>query len=80
MTVQKFQLRLHSAEVKLPVLEELVGKEVEIIIQEIAYPEQPKSNVEAIQKLLDEYASPEMFSQITDPVQWQKDLRDEWER
>lgn len=78
MTIQKFQLKLNSSEVKLPVLEELIGKEVEITIKTLEEIEW-KPNGAAIRQIIEQYASPELFKDITDPVQWQKDLRDEWE-
>lgn len=40
----------------------------------------PKGNAEAVQKMLDAIKSKRLFADITDPVAYQKQLRDEWER
>jgi len=37
-----------------------------------------KGNVEAVQKALDGIRSENLFSDIDDPVEYQKRLRDEW--
>jgi hypothetical protein len=42
--------------------------------------EHPKGNVEAVQKMLDVIKSRHLFSDIADPVAYQKQLRNEWER
>jgi len=42
--------------------------------------ETAKGNVEAVQKALDAIKSEHLFSDITDPVAYQRKLRDEWER
>lgn len=78
MTVHKFQIKLDSAVVKLPDVEELIGKEVEITIREVEETEW-KPNGAAIIAFLEQNASSELFADITDPVQWQRELRDEWE-
>ena len=39
-----------------------------------------KGNAEKIQKLLDNMRSERLFADITDPVAYQRQLRDEWER
>ncbi len=78
MTVHKFQIQLDSPIVRLPDVEDLIGKRVEIIVREVEE-EDWESNGAAVLEFPEEYASPELFSEITDPVQWQKELRDEWE-
>ena len=39
-----------------------------------------KGNAEGIMKMLNSMKSKNMFSDITDPVAYQRQLRDEWER
>lgn len=34
----------------------------------------------SVKKILDKKASKKLFKEITDPVEWQKKLRDEWEQ
>ncbi|HMO41343.1 MAG TPA: hypothetical protein PKC76_17980 [Saprospiraceae bacterium] len=78
MTVHKFQVRLDSQTVKLPDVEDLIGKTVEITIREIIE-ESPVGNGGALLKFLAINANPTHFAGIIDPWQWQKSLRDEWE-
>ncbi len=78
MTVHKFQIQLDSPIVRLQDVDDLIGKRVEIIVREVEE-EAWESNGTAVLEFLEEYASPALFSEITDPVQWQKELRDEWE-
>ena len=37
-----------------------------------------RDQYEILKNLLDKMADKKLFPQITDPVGWQKDLRDEW--
>lgn len=39
-----------------------------------------KGNAEKIQKMLDSMKSKHLFADISDPVAYQKQMRDEWER
>ncbi|MCF8232318.1 MAG: hypothetical protein K9J27_09025 [Bacteroidales bacterium] len=38
----------------------------------------PENQFENIQQILEKHADPDLFKDISDPVQYQKDLRDEW--
>ena len=49
-------------------------KEVNIEMEELS----PKGNAAAIKKALDEIKSKNLFSDIDDPVAYQRQLRDEW--
>ncbi len=33
---------------------------------------------DVLKKILDDASSPQLFSEINDPVKWQRNLRDEW--
>jgi hypothetical protein len=39
----------------------------------------PKGNAKAVQQLLNSIKSKQLFADITDPVAYQRQIRDEWE-
>ncbi len=41
--------------------------------------EQKNYDANAVEKVLSEIQQRQVFNEITDPVEWQKKLRDEWE-
>jgi hypothetical protein len=41
---------------------------------------EPKSSNERIKKILDEAKGKNLFAAIKDPVEWQRELRKEWDR
>ncbi len=77
MVSHTYQFHLDSDIIRLPNVDDLLGKDVEVIIREIE-PHTSVSNFQAINQLLLGQASPDFFRQITDPVTWQKQIRDEW--
>ena len=73
-----YHLRLDSPIIRLPDVDDLLGKNVEIVIREHDIVDFP-SNFETIQRVLSEQANSTFFKQIEDPSTWQKQIRDEWE-
>jgi hypothetical protein len=41
---------------------------------------EPKSSLERIKKILDEAKGKNLFEDIKDPVEWQREIRKEWNR
>lgn len=78
MVSHTYHIHLESATIRLPDIDDLLGKDVEVIIRELA-PGNPSSNFDAINRLLTDQASSDFFKQIEDPSEWQKRIRDEWE-
>jgi hypothetical protein len=42
--------------------------------------QEPKSSYDRIKKLLNEAKGKNLFADIKDPVEWQRELRKEWDR
>lgn len=78
MVSHTYHIHLESATIRLPDIDDLLGKDVEVIIRELE-PSKSSSNFEAINQLLTDQASTDFFKQIEDPSEWQKQVRDEWE-
>ena len=78
MVSHTYQIHLDSDIIRLPNVADLLGKDVEVTIRELASSDS-ESNFDALNHLLSSQASADFFSQISDPVEWQKQLRDEWE-
>ena len=77
MVSHTYHIHLDSATIQLPDVDDLLGKDVEVTIREVS-PADGNSNFDAINHLLQQ-ASPAFFKTITNPVDWQKQIRDEWE-
>ena len=78
MVSHTYHIHLESPIIQLPDVDDLLGKDVEVIIRELK-PDSPVSNFDAINQLLTDQASPDFFEQIDDPSDWQKQIRNEWE-
>ncbi|MCF8371042.1 MAG: hypothetical protein K9H64_05425 [Bacteroidales bacterium] len=52
------------------IVENVQGEQEEILRVENQY--------NKLTKVLDKFASPSLFSKISNPVKWQKEIRDEW--
>ena len=72
----KLKLKPKGREVTISLPEELSGKEVEIIILPV---QERENQLKRIEKLLKKKPSG-VFSSISDAVNWQRNLREEWER
>jgi hypothetical protein len=78
MLSHTYHIHLDSDTIHLPNLDDLLGKDVEIVVSEVS-PTTRGTNFDQINRLLTEKANPAFFSQIADPTAWQKQIRDEWE-
>lgn len=78
MLSHTYHFHLDSPIIRLHDVDDLLGKDVEIIVRE-RKPADAVSNFDAINQLLETQADPAFFNEITDPVAWQNQLRDEWE-
>ena len=77
MVWHTYHIHLESATIQLSDVDDLLGKDVEVIIREVS-PTEEGSNFDAVNHLLHQ-ASPTFFKNIEDPAEWQKQIRDEWE-
>ena len=77
MISHTYHIHLDSPIIRLSNVDDLLGKDVEVIVRERTT--ESLSNFNAIEQLLADQASTAFFGQIADPVEWQKRLRDEWE-
>ena len=71
MISHTYHIHLESAIIQLPNVDDLLGKDVEVIIRELN-PDSPVSNFDAINQLLTDQASPDFFKRIDDPSDWQR--------
>ena len=78
MVSHTYYIHLDSATIQLSDVDDLLGKDVEVIVRELK-PSNPTSNFDSINQLLTDQASPDFFKAIIDPSEWQKLIRDEWE-
>ncbi len=78
MVSHTYQIHLDSDVIRLPDVSDLLGKDVEVTIRELISSD-TDSNFDALNQLLSSQANADFFGQISDPVEWQKQLRDEWE-
>lgn len=78
MVSHTYHIHLDSPIIRLPDVDDLLGKDVEVIVRE-RLPTSPLSNFDTINQLLHDQANPDFFKQIGDPTAWQKQLRNEWE-
>jgi hypothetical protein len=78
MVSHTYHIHLESSTIELPNIDDLLGKDVEVVIREIN-PGNPPSNFDEIDQLLTSRASSDFFKEIEDPSDWQKQIRDEWE-
>lgn len=78
MVSHTYHIHLESSTIQLPDVDDLLGKDVEVIIRELM-PTSPASNFDAINQLLTDQASSNFFKHINDPSEWQKQIRNEWE-
>lgn len=78
MVFHTYQIHLDSDVIRLPNVDDLLGKDVEVTVRELK-PDNSPSNFDALNHLLTNKASPHFFRDINDPVVWQKQVRDEWE-
>lgn len=78
MVSHTYHIHLDSPIIRLPDIDDLLGKDVEVIVRE-RNPADSTSNFDAVQELLASKANPAFFGQIDDPSAWQKRIRDEWE-
>lgn len=77
MVTHTYRIHLKSTTIRLPDIDYLLGKDVEVIVREFN-PASPSSNFDAVDQLLTDGASPDFFGQINDPKEWQRQIRDEW--
>ena len=77
MVTHTYHIHLESATIRLPDIDDLLGKDVEVIVREYD-PASPSSNFDAVDQLLTNQASSVFFGQINDPTEWQRQIRDEW--
>lgn len=65
-------------------IDTLYGEEIEVIIRPVykkkEYNIQKTSILEEIKNIFEKYKNVVPFKEIEDPVQWQRQIRDEWER
>lgn len=76
MISHTYQFHLDSNVIHLPDIDDLLGKDVEVVIREVTT--SATSNFDVVNLLLGNHASPVFFDEIKDPVTWQKQIRDEW--
>lgn len=76
MISHTYHIHLNSTVIHLPDADDLVGKDVEVIVRERK--SDTVSNVNTLKQLLTK-ANPDFFKQIADPITWQQHSRDEWE-
>ena len=74
MISHTYQFHLDSDVIRLPNVDDLLGKEVEVIVREVSLPDMV-SNFEELDRLLTQKASPNFFSDVQEPVDWQKQSR-----
>ena len=77
MVSHTYQIHLDSDVIRLPNIDDLLGKDVEVIVRELK-PDDVPSNFDALDQLLKNQASPNFFREIDDPATWQKEVRNEW--
>ncbi|MEZ0609210.1 hypothetical protein ACAW74_11870 [Fibrella sp. WM1] len=77
MIAHTYRFHLDSPLVRLSNVDDLLGKDVEITVREL--PAAPDGNAERLSQFLAQSASSSFFSNIDEPAEWQKRLRDEWE-
>ena len=78
MVSHTYHIHLDSPTIRLTDVDDLLGKDVEIIVRE-RQPTATSSNFDVVNQLLTEQANPDFFRHIVDPVTWQQQIRDEWE-
>ncbi len=74
MVSHTYHMHLDSPTIRLTDVDDLLGKNVEIIVRE-RLPAASASNFDAVSQLLAEQANPNFFGQIIDPVTWQQQIR-----
>ena len=78
MILHTYRIHLDSPFVRLPDVDDLLGKDVEVTIREL-HPAESSGNANKIEQFLARSASATFFGTIEDPSDWQKRIRDEWE-
>ncbi|MCP5495454.1 MAG: hypothetical protein H7A23_12925 [Leptospiraceae bacterium] len=65
-------------------IDTLYGEEIEVIIRPIYKKKenniQKRDILEEIKYIFEKYKNVVPFKEIEDPIQWQRQIRDEWER
>lgn len=78
MVSHTYHIHLDSPIIRLPDIDDLLGKDVEVIVRE-RQSDLSSSNFNEIQQLLASQANVDFFDQIKDPSEWQRKIRNEWE-
>ena len=82
MTILKVTVEDEQADILRKLLQEVpyvknIEKEKAQMIEEHS---EPKSTLQRIKKILDEAKGKDLFKDIEDPSEWQRELRKEWDR
>ncbi|MCJ8208742.1 hypothetical protein MUY27_03420 [Mucilaginibacter sp. RS28] len=81
MTILRVAVDDEQAEALIKMLEEVpYVKKIEEEHEQTSQVKEPETAYQRIKKLLDEAKGKDLFKEIEDPVEWQRQLRREWDR
>lgn len=81
MTILRVAVEDDQAEALIKMLGEVpYVKKIEEEHEEVNQVNEPETPYERVKKLLDEARGKNLFDDISDPSEWQREIRKEWER